>query len=121
MTAIATASTKNWTNLMISRVNRKKMATIPTIPRNSGPNSPCREVTRPVVLGATGDVVMIRWGIVLARGVMGAGGWGGASGCRGTSPGLLSLASWLLGGRAYGRDVPRPVLSHDGHLVGHRQ
>src|SRR5215470_13715367 len=64
---------------------------------------------------------MIRWGIVLTPGVMGAGGWGGASGCRGRSPGLLLLASWLLGGRAYGRDEPRPVLPHDGHLVGHRE
>jgi hypothetical protein len=39
---------------MISRVKRKKSATIPTIPRNNGPNRPCRYDTRPDVLSDRG-------------------------------------------------------------------
>src|SRR5882757_5295159 len=50
MTAIATARTMNCTNRVISRVKRKKSATIPTIPRNSGPKRLCRYETRPCVL-----------------------------------------------------------------------
>src|SRR3974377_652818 len=53
---MATASTMNWTNRVISRVNRKKIATIPTKPRNNGPNRPCRYVTRFCVLRATGTI-----------------------------------------------------------------
>src|SRR5215475_7574622 len=72
MTAIATARTRNCTNLRISRVNKKKMATIPTIPRKSGPNKPCRYVTRPDVLSATGEATASKWdGIGSTPGVIG--------------------------------------------------
>src|SRR5215471_4636871 len=69
ITAIATASTTNCTKRMISRVNKKNRATMPTIPRNSGPKSPCRYDTRPFVLSARGAVATSDWiDISLLRG-----------------------------------------------------
>jgi hypothetical protein len=54
---------------MISRVNRKKSATIPTIPRNNGPKRPCKYDTRPDVLSDRGAATISEWNdIVLLRG-----------------------------------------------------
>src|SRR5215831_4684492 len=95
MTAMATASTKNWTNLMISRVKRKKIATMPTIPRNSGPKRVCRYVTSPVLLSATGAVEASMCVAIVTPDVMSAVLGGGAWHARGTSwhrPGLRG--SW---------------------------
>src|SRR5579859_2467621 len=82
MTAIATASTKNCTNRTISRVKRKKIATIPTMPRNSGPKSVCRYVTSPLLLSATGTAVASMCDAIVTPGVVSAaagaareGGW----------------------------------------------
>src|SRR5271156_3379719 len=50
----------NCTKRVTSRVKRKKIATIPTMPRNNGPNRPCRYVTRPCVLKATGAAAVVR-------------------------------------------------------------
>src|SRR5215470_16402588 len=47
---MATARMKNCTKRMISRVNKKNMATIPMMPRNNGPNRVCRYDTRPWLL-----------------------------------------------------------------------
>src|SRR6266516_5226784 len=57
---------------MISRVKRKKSATIPTIPRNSGPNRPCRYDTRPDVLSDWGAATIRAWndiGLLRVRGI----------------------------------------------------
>src|SRR5215472_3067055 len=113
ITAIATASTTNWTNRMISRVNRKKSATIPTIPRKSGPKRPCRYDTRPFVFNARGAAIS-EWNIGLLRSdgdclasdeadYRGAGSW--------LAPGL--------GRRGDAAHVPGPVLPHNGQRIGH--
>src|SRR5580658_8175217 len=115
---MATASTRNCTKRMISRVNRKKMATMPTIPRNSGPNRPCRYVTRPVVLSAKGDVEASSCCIVLLRGFGGCG-WLDTRLAVHAHRGFLSRSPRFRRRRAYGLDVPASVLPQDGHLIGH--
>src|SRR5690242_2195411 len=57
---------------MISRVNKKNRATMPTIPRNSGPKSPCRYDTRPFVLSDKGAVATSEWndiGLLRGKGI----------------------------------------------------
>src|SRR5215469_2778440 len=98
---------------MISRVNRKKSATIPTIPRKSGPKRPCRYDTRPFVFSARGAAIS-EWNIGLLR-TDGDCLATGAANRRGAG-------SWLapgLGRRGDGAHVPGPVLPHDGQRIGH--
>src|SRR6266702_2671417 len=115
MTAIATASTKNCTNRMISRVKRKKIATIPTIPRNSGPKRVCRYVTSPVLLSATGGAVASRCVDIITPGV---GNGGGAPDRVG---GLAGSWRWPgPGGRCADRpDQPAGTVPDDSHRVAH--
>src|SRR5215472_11861467 len=116
ITAIATARTTNWTNRMISRVNRKKSATIPTIPRNNGPKRPCKYETRPFVLSDSGAAAISEWNdIVLLR------GWGlcvwGAS--LRSQPGARSRLPRGLGGWGNALDIPGTMLPHNGQRIGH--
>src|SRR5215831_7891631 len=113
MTAIATARTTNCTNLRISRVNKKKMAQIPTIPRKSGPNKPCRYVSRPDVLSATGEATASKWdGIVSTPGLSGIR-WGNLIQL---SSNFSRLGYWLER-RPYGLHVPAAALLDYLHLI----
>src|SRR5215469_988539 len=115
MTAMATASTKNCTNLIISRVKRKKIATIPTIPRNSGPKRVCRYVTSPELLSATGAAVASMCVAMVTPGVMSAALGGGAWHARGISwhrPGLR-------GSRPDPSDQPGSPVPEHGEGVRH--
>src|ERR1700728_704984 len=94
-------------------------STIPTIPRNSGPNRPCRYVTRPVVLSAKAGGEASSWCIVLLRGVGGCGWLDARLAAHADHRGFLSRSRRLRRRRAYGLDVPASVLPHDGHLIGH--
>src|SRR5215472_8147496 len=98
---------------MISRVNRKKSATIPTIPRKSGPKRPCRYDTRPFVLSARGAAVS-EWNIGLLR-TYGDYLAAGEATRRGAG-------SWLPPGldrRGDAAHVPSPVLPHNRERIGH--
>src|SRR5215470_12104779 len=113
MTAMATASTKNCTNLIISRVKRKKIATIPTIPRNSGPKSVCRYVTSPELLSATGAAAVTRCVDIITPDK-------GIGGCAPDRAG-----SWRrpgLDGRCADRpDQPAGAVPDDCHRVAHAE
>src|SRR5215472_2871428 len=114
MTAIATARTTNWTNRMISRVNRKNSATIPTIPRKSGPKRPCRYDTRPLVLSARGAAIS-EWNIGLLR----SEGDFVLAADRANSRGAGSRLAPGLGRRGDAAHVPGPVLPHNCERISH--
>src|SRR5690242_12815195 len=98
---------------MISRVNRKMSATIPTIPRKSGPKRPCRYDTRPFVFSARGAAIS-EWNIGLLRTYGDCLATGEAN--------RRGVGSWLppgLGRRGDAAHVPGPVLSHNGQRIGH--
>src|SRR6516162_7699325 len=116
MTAIATASTTNCTKRMISRVNKKNRATMPTIPRNSGPKSPCRYDTRPFVLSDKGAVATSEWNDI---GLLRGKGIADEQRTQGNRMGAGSRLPTGLGGRGDALDVPGALLLHNGQRISH--